>query len=145
MKQRRKLFDSLLQGFGLGEVSLDDVVAKLGAPARKLAEGKVTVLEYEKPAKNAIGSFAKVQFICFDELLLNVSYVEPSPKVTRKSLHAALGEPDEAPEDDEDEEDGLSEVFEVDVDAEPMLSFAAHYDDDENLEALSLCAEVEAE
>jgi hypothetical protein len=139
---RRKVFEEHLAGLSLGDADFAAVKKKLGEPARTLSEEKVTVFEYDDPKVKTLGRFKKLQCIFFDGLLLNVSYVEPDPKLARKKLHAALGAPDETPEDDEDDEDGLAEIFEVETDDEPLLSFAAHYDEDENLEALSLCAEM---
>jgi hypothetical protein len=141
---RRKIFDKHLSGFVLGETVQADVKKKLGDAARTLSEEKVTVVEYDDPKEASITAFKKVQFIFFDGLLLNVSFVEPKKPFARKKLHELLGEPDEVPEegDDEDDEDGEAEIFEVDVESEPMLSFAAHFDEAENLEALSLCAEI---
>ncbi|MBI3725507.1 hypothetical protein HY251_16375 [bacterium] len=141
MNRRRQVFDSHLAGFALGDTTIEDVKEKLGKPSRTLEEEKVVVLEYEGPPEASIARWKKVQFIFFDELLLNVSYVDPEPKLARSALHAVLGQPDETPEDEDDEE-GLSDIFEVELDEDPMLSFAAHYDEDENVEALSLCAEI---
>ena len=142
-KNRRKVFDKHLLGLELGEASQEAVKKKLGEPARTLSEEKVTVFEYDQPKESSVARFKKVQCIFFDDLLLNVSYVEPDPKVSREKLHSVLGEPDDVPEEgDEEEEDGLAEIFEVEVEEEPLLSFAAHFDEDENLEALSLCAEM---
>jgi hypothetical protein len=144
-KNRRKVFDKHLVGLELGEADFEAVEKKLGAPSRKLAEEKVTVFEYDDPKETSIARFKKMQCIFFDDLLLNVSYVEPDPKLSRKKLHGVLGEPDDESQDDEEDEDGeegLAEIFDVETDEEPTLSFAAHYDDEENLEALSLCAEI---
>lgn len=146
MSDRKKVFEKHLLGLALGEADFDEVKEKLGEPARTLSEEKVTVYEYDDPKESSIGRFKKVQCIFFDDLLLNVSYVDPNPKVSREKLHSVLGEPDETPDEDEDEDDeegGLAEIYEVETEEEPLLSFAAHFDDEENLEALSLCAEIE--
>src|SRR5690242_15538041 len=103
-KNRQKVFDKHLLGLELGEASLDAVKKKLGEPARTLSEEKVTVFEYDDPKESSIARFKKVQCIFFDELLLNVSYVEPDPKVSRDKLHAVLGEPDDSGEDDDDDD-----------------------------------------
>jgi len=139
---RRKVFDKHLLGLALGEADLAAVKGKLGEPARTLSEEKVTVFEYDDPREDSIARWKKVQCIFFDGILLNVSYVEPAAKHSRKALHEVLGEPDETPDEDEDDEEGLAEIFEVEKDEEPLLSFAAHYDEDGNVEALSLCAEM---
>jgi len=141
---RRKIFDKHLAGLELGESDMPSVKKKLGDPSRELTEEKVVVLEYDEPKETSIAKFRKMQCIFFDGLLLNVSYVEPSPALSREKLHASLGAPDETDEggDEDEDEEGLAEIFEVDTEAEPMLSFAAHYDDEENVEALSLCAEM---
>jgi hypothetical protein len=154
-KERRKLWKKLLRGFELGGESGKDVQKKLGKPARTLEEDKVVILEYPADAGSVLpgaagkelAKFAKVQFILYDDQLLNVSYVEPAPAVARKAVREVLGEPDEVPEDEDDEdgEDGGTDIFEVDMESDPMLSFAAHYDEKENLEALSLCAEIEGD
>ncbi len=142
MSPRRKIFDAHLLGLELGEADFDAVKEKLGEPSRTLSEEKVTVFEYDDPKERSLARWKKVQCIFFDGLLLNVSYVEPATKLDRRSLHDALGEPDETTEDDDEDEESLAEIFEVEVEEEPMLSFAAHYDEDENVEALSLCAEL---
>lgn len=154
--KRRKLFKKLLRGFELGEARAKDVREKLGAPARTLDEDRVKILEYSGKALDAVlpgrgedmplARFGKVQFILYEDRLLNLSYAEPAPAVGRKKLQDVLGEPDEVPDEGEDESsegDGLTDIFDVDLDQDPMLSFAAHYDARGNLEALSLCAEVE--
>lgn len=152
--KRRKLWKKLLGGFELGAESAKDVKKKLGAPARTLEEDKVVILEYAAEGDavlpgtsgKELARFGKVQFILYDDQLLNVSFVEPKPPVARQALRAVLGEPEEVPEaEDDDEEDGSTDIFEVDVEVDPILSFAAHYDDRENLEALSLCAEIEGD
>lgn len=144
MNRRRKVFDKHLLGFELGESTQAAVTAKLGKPANTLAEEKVTVLEFADPPETSIATFKKVQFIFFEGVLLNVSYVQPEPKLSRAALRKILGQPDEEldADDEDDEDDGLSDLFDVTRDEEPMLSFAAHYDDDDNVEALSLCAEL---
>ena len=142
MNRRRKVFDKHLLGLELGEAELEAVRKKLGEPARTLSEEKVTVFEYDDPKEESIAHWKKVQCIFFDGLLLNVSYVEPEPKLSRAALHKVLGEPDETPAEDEEDEEGLAEIFEVETEEEPLLSFAAHYDEEENVEALSLCAEI---
>lgn len=142
MNRRRKVFDKHLLGLELGVADFDAVKAKLGEPARTLSEEKVTVFEYDDPNEDTIARWKKVQCIFFDGLLLNVSYVEPSAALSRAALHKVLGEPDETPDEDAEDEEGLAEIFEVETDEEPMLSFAAHFDENENVEALSLCAEI---
>jgi hypothetical protein len=144
VSRRRTVFDKHLLGLELGEADFETVKKKLGEPSRTLSEEKVTVFEYDDPKEDSIARWKKAQCIFFDGLLLNVSYVEPVSKLGRAALHKVLGEPDETSDDESDEEDeeGLAEIFEVETDEEPMLSFAAHYDEDENVEALSLCAEI---
>ncbi len=143
MNRRRKVFDKHLLGLALGDADFAAVKSKLGEPSRTLSEEKVTVFEYDSPKEDSIARWKKVQCIFFDGLLLNVSYVEPDPALPAASLHKVLGEPDETPDEDEEDEEGLAEIFEVETDEEPLLSFAAHYDERGNVEALSLCAEID--
>jgi hypothetical protein len=141
--KRRQIFDKHLLGLELGESELDDVKEKLGEPGRTLREDRVTVLEYDAPEERSLTRWKKVQFIFFDELLLNVTYAEPEARFSRAELHELLGEPDEIPEDEDDEDtDGVSDIFEVELDEEPLLSFVAHYTKDEEVEAFSLCADM---
>jgi hypothetical protein len=144
--RRRKVFDKHLLGLVLGESELEDVRKKVGEPARVLEEERVTVLEYDSPKEQSIARWKKVQFIFFDDLLLNVTYAEPEPELTRTALHKVLGEPDGDPDEaDADEDDeGPSDIFDVELEEEPMLSFVAHYKDAEarSVEALSLCADM---
>lgn len=139
MADRQAVFDRLLEGFVLGETELAEVRDARGAPAKELTEERVTVLEYDDPKEKKLARWKKVQFIFYDELLLNVSYVEADPPLTREKLHELLGEPDEAEDEGDDD---TTEVFEVALDDEPMLSFTAHYDAAGKLEALSLCADM---
>jgi hypothetical protein len=139
----------------LGEATRSTVRAKLGEPAGTRSEEKVTIFEYDPAQGVALPAprgeataarFGKMQLIFVDDLLLNVSLAEPDKPVARDLIHELLGEPDEVPERDEEEEEGPTEIFDVEgSDDEPLLSFAAHFDASGSLEALSLCAETEGD